>query len=93
MDTLFLNPDTWDLVVDAHNNIAVAANPYALAQDAASEIKTFSSECYYDTAKGIPYFEQILGHAPPPSLMKQYWVSAALLTPEWWPQRPSSRHG
>ena len=40
-------------------NIAVADEPYALAQDAASAIRTFIGECYYDTTKGLPYFEKV----------------------------------
>ena len=52
--TLLLTPQTWDLTVDASNNIAVAAEPYALAQDAASAIRLFQGEDYYDTTRGIP---------------------------------------
>lgn len=59
----------------------MATEPYALAQDAASAIKTFLGEVYYDTTLGIPYFEQILGYAPPISLMKAYFVQAALTVP------------
>ena len=51
--TLLLDPLKWDLVVDAAGNIAVASPPYALAQDAASSIKLFSGECYYDTSIGV----------------------------------------
>lgn len=78
MKTLLLNVDLWDLTVDASGNIAVAEEPYALAQDAASAIRLFQGELYYDTTQGIPYFEQILGHAPPVSLMKAYFNRAAL---------------
>lgn len=81
MKTLLLDTDTWDLVADASGNIAVADEPYALAQDAASAIRLFAGELYYDTTQGIPYFDQILGKAPPVSLMKAYFNRAALTAP------------
>lgn len=82
MRTLLLDIDTWDLVVDASGNIAVASEPYSLAQDAASAIKLFEGELYYDTTQGIPYFTQILGYSPPVSLMKAYFVAAAMTVPD-----------
>lgn len=82
MDTLFLDPQTWDLVLDANRSIALATKPYALAQDAASEIKTFQGEVYYNTVKGVPYFQEILGFRPPLALMKARMITAALLVPE-----------
>lgn len=81
MNTLLLAVDTWDLVIDASRNIAVAAPPYALAQDVASAIRTFLAEVYYDTTLGIPYFEQILGKTPPVTLFQEYMVQAALTVP------------
>ena len=54
-DTLLLDLTNWDLVLDVNGNIAIARPPYALAQDAASAVKTFQGECYYDTTLGIPY--------------------------------------
>jgi len=65
MNTLYLLPDTWDLVLDSSANIAMATNNYSLAQDAASAIKTFYGEAYYDTTLGIPYKTLILGENPP----------------------------
>lgn len=79
--TLLLDRDTWDFVVDASSNIAVASEPYSQAQDAASMIRTFSGEVYFDTTLGIPYFTQILGYAPPVALMKAYFNDAALSVP------------
>jgi hypothetical protein len=81
MQTLLLNPQTWDLVVDASNNIAVAGNPYSLAQDAASAIKLFLGELYFDTTQGVPYFQQILGKLPNVSLLKAKLAAAALTVP------------
>lgn len=82
MKTLLLDQAAWDLVLDIKNNIAVAGAPYALAQDAASAIKLFSGELWYDTTKGVPYFTQILGKLPPVSLVKQYLADAALTVPD-----------
>lgn len=81
MKTLYLVPGSWDLALDASGNIAVAAEPYALAQDAASAIKTFAGEVYYDTTQGIPYFGEILGQMPPLELVKSRLVAAALTVP------------
>jgi len=82
MDTLFLLPDTWDLTLDSSGNIAVASNPYSLAQDAACAIRTFLGECWYDTTIGIPYFQQILGHLPALQYVKAQMVEAAETVPE-----------
>lgn len=79
--TLLLALDTWDLVIDASRNIAVASPPYALAQDVASAIRTFLAEVYYDDTLGVPYFGQILGHTPPVTLFQEYMVRAALTVP------------
>ena len=56
MKTLLLDQTTWDLTLDANNNIALAAEPYAFAQDAASAIRLFQGELWYDTTRGVPYF-------------------------------------
>jgi hypothetical protein len=81
MNTILLNPQTWDLLVDGSRNIAVAQPPYALAQDAASAIKYFQGDDYYNVNAGIPYWQNVLGHWPPVSLMKTYFVKAALTVP------------
>lgn len=93
-DTMLLAVDTWDLCLDAAGNIALATEPYALAQDVASAIKTFllgenedvasiavSGECWYDDTLGIPYFDQILGHNPPLAVLVGYMEAAALTVP------------
>lgn len=81
--TLLLDNSTWDLVVDASGNIAVASEPYALAQDAASAIKLFLGEYYWDTTLGIPYLTQIFGASPPPlALIKEQLTNAALSVPD-----------
>lgn len=82
MDTLFLTPGEWDLTLDANGNIALASNPYALAQDAASACRTFLGEIYYQTNAGIPYWQQILGHLPTLQYVKSQLVAAAMTVPE-----------
>lgn len=80
-NTLLLDTEQWDLVLDANGNIAMASPPYALAQDVASAVRLFNGELWYDSTKGVPYFEEILGQLPPPSLMQAYIVDAALTVP------------
>lgn len=82
MQTLLLDQAAWDLVVNAKGNIAVAANPYSLAQDAASALRTFRGECFWDTGIGVPYLAQILGRNIPLALLKQHLIDAALTVPE-----------
>ena len=81
MKTLLLDLTLWDLVLDASGGIAVAADPYSVAQDVASACRTFIGECWYDTSIGISYFQQVLGHTPPLALVKQQLVDAALTVP------------
>ena len=63
MNTLLLDPNTWDCLLDSNNNIALASNPYSIAQDVASAIRLFLGELYYNNNKGVPYFDQILGQS------------------------------
>lgn len=81
MKTLLLDTAAWDLVLNVRGDIAVASDPYSRAQDAASAIKTFLGEVYYDTTIGVPY-GNILGKAPPLSYIKAKMVAAALTVPE-----------
>lgn len=81
-DTLLLDTLLWDIVLDASGNIALAADPYSQAQDAASAIRLFSGELWYNTALGIDYFGQILGKTPPPlSLYRAGAIQSALTVP------------
>lgn len=82
MNTLLLDVSTWDLCVDAAGNIAVAKAPYAVAQNAASAIKLFQGEYFYDTSRGVPYFQRILGKRPPLALARQKFIDAAMTAPE-----------
>lgn len=80
--TLLLDQTTWDLCLDANGNIALASDPYSIAQDVASAVRTFQGECWYDTTQGIPYFDQVLGQRPPLQLVQSLIEKAALTVPE-----------
>lgn len=81
MDTILINPGTGDLLVDASGNIAMASAPYALAQDITSALKLFKGELYYDTTKGVPYFQDILGAGQSPLFLAAQFEAAALTVP------------
>lgn len=81
MNTLLLDRTAWDLVLDAAGNIAMASDPYAVAQDVASAIKLFKGELFYNKAPGVPYWEDILGHRPPLALVREHVQRAALTVP------------
>jgi len=80
--TLLLDTVTWDLVVDSSGNIAMATEPYSLAQDAASACRLFQGELWYDTTQGVPYFQAILGQMPPLAYLKARYVAAAQTVPD-----------
>jgi hypothetical protein len=82
VDTLLLDRSTWDLVLDADGNIAKASNPYSLAQDAASVIRTWLGEVYFDTTVGIPWAQQVMGRSPSLSLLREQLKAAALTVPD-----------
>ena len=82
MDTLLLAQDTWDLVLDANGNIAMATHPYSIAQDVASACRVFAGELWYDTTQGIPYFQNVLGKRPPLQYIKAQMEAAALTVPD-----------
>lgn len=81
MDTLILAQDTWDLITDISGNIALASNPYSIAQDVASAIRIFQGEIWYDTAQGIPYFDRVLGEVPSLQYLKSQIEARALTVP------------
>lgn len=82
MRTLLLDRDRWDLVKDAAGNIAVASSPYAVTQDVASAIRLFTGELTFDTSKGVPYWEEILGRPVPLAHIRSRIASAAQTVPE-----------
>jgi len=80
-NTLLLDQTAWDLVLDVNGNIALAGQPYSIAQDVSSAIRTFLGECWFNTNLGLPYWQQILGEFPPLQFVSQKMVEAALTIP------------
>lgn len=80
--TFLLDQSSNDLCLDAFGNIALASAPYAIAQDVATQLKTFRGECWYDASQGVPYWQQILGLKPPVSLIVSELETQALLVPD-----------
>jgi hypothetical protein len=81
MDTFYLDPVAWDLVVGADGNFVMATDGYAIAQDVASAVRCFAGECWYDTTQGVPYREDILGKRPASVYLKNQIKRAALTVP------------
>lgn len=79
--TIALDAATWDFVLGPDGNPLVLTGAAALAQDAASAIRTFLGEYYFDTTVGVPYLTQIFGQNPSLALLKQQLVDAALTVP------------
>ena len=79
MNTLYLDPESWDLALDAEGNIALSAMPHA--QDVASAARLFAGEAWYDTDRGIPYFDETLGGRQPFALYRHRLIEAALSVP------------
>lgn len=63
-DTIYLNPETWDLDIDASRNIAMASTPYAQAQNVASACRVWQNECPLRKVRGVPYEASVLGYRP-----------------------------
>jgi hypothetical protein len=82
MNTLLLDRTVWDLVLNASGDIALASDPYSIAQDVASAVKLFKSELWFDTTKGVPYWQEILGQWPPLPVVRAAIEAAALTVPE-----------
>lgn len=79
--TLLLDLSSWDLVLDAHNNVAVAQPPYQLAQDAAAAMQCNLGEQFWDTTQGVNY-QAILGSfSAQLAQIKQALTNAALSVP------------
>lgn len=79
--TLLLDLDGWDLCLDALGNWALAVDPYSQTQDAASAVRVFEGEAYYDTSLGVPYFSDVLGRYQPTQIMRARAQLAALTVP------------
>lgn len=79
--TLLLDRDFWDLALDAAGNWALASDPYSQTQDAASAVRVFQGEAYYDTTLGVPYFSDVLGRYQPTQILRARAQQAALTVP------------
>lgn len=77
--SLLLDQIVWDLVLGADGNIAACTEPYSLAQDVSTALRTFLGEVYYDTSLGVPYFDPVLNNnAISIGLIQQILVEQAL---------------
>lgn len=79
--TLALDRTMWDLVLDTSGNIATVTNPYSIAQDVASSVRCFRSECWYNTLLGVPYLTDVFANIPPLSLVAARIEEEALRVP------------
>ena len=82
MDTIFLNPTTWDLDVDASGSIALSSSAYSVAQDVASQALLWRGEAPYNTDDGIPYEQSVLGHRPAQATLAAWYQQEALRVPD-----------
>jgi hypothetical protein len=81
MTTLYLDPETWDLTVDASRNIALASAPYEQAQSVANACRLWRGEAPYNTDRGIPYEASILGQQPPQRQLAGWYEGEAVTVP------------
>lgn len=79
--TLYLDPESWDLTLDASRNIALASEPYASAQSVANATRLWRGEAPYNATRGMPYEDQILGRRPPQRLLASWYEGEALSVP------------
>ncbi len=80
-NTLLLDLTNWDLVIDSAGNIAMATPPYSTAQDVASACREFLGDAYYNQTEGVNYLGEILGQAPPITVLQDALQAAALTVP------------
>lgn len=81
MTTIYLDPENWDLALDANRNIALAADPYATAQSVANAARLWKGEAPFDADRGIPYESQILGGQVPERILASWYESEAETVP------------
>lgn len=80
-NTLLLDTNKWDLVIDSNGNIAMASAYYSIAQDVSSALRTNQGECIYNTGLGVPLWSKILGYLPPSNYVSSQMEEQALLVP------------
>lgn len=81
MSTLYLDPETWDLAVDARGAIAIATQPYQTAQSVANACRLWRGEAPFNTDRGIPYDTEILGQLPPARQLAGWYEDEARTVP------------
>lgn len=81
MSTIYLDPDTWDLTLDASHSIALAFAPYERAQSVANACRLWKGEAPYNTDRGIPYEESVLGQQPPARVLSGWYEDEAVTVP------------
>lgn len=81
MATLYLDPDSWDLTLDASGNIAVAVAPYERAQSVANACRLWRGEAPYNTNRGMPYNKEILGKQLPQRVLAGWYETEAVTVP------------
>jgi len=81
-DTLYLDPDSWDLALEVNGNIALAGAPYSLAQDVASTCRLWEGEYIYDVTQGLPYEQSILGQLLPVNVLTEMYNKNATSVPD-----------
>lgn len=81
MATLYLDPDSWDLTLDAGRSIALAVAPYERAQSVANACRLWRGEAPFNTDRGIPYEEEILGKQPPQRILAGWYETEAVTVP------------
>lgn len=82
MKTFALDQTTWDLFLDTNGNWGIAENPYSVAQDASTAMRTFLGEKIFATDEGVPYLEELLGKAAPLQLVQSLMDNEALRAPD-----------
>lgn len=81
MSTMYLDPATWDLSVDASRRIALATDQYATAQTVANACRLWTGEAPFNADRGIPYETEILGKQPSPRLLSGWFETEAETVP------------
>lgn len=81
MKTLYLDPGSWDLAVDASRCIAFATGPYCAAQTVANASRLWGGEAPFNADRGIPYETDILGKTPAISQLNEWYRREAMTVP------------
>lgn len=76
MTSLKLTSD-WDLQLDDMGNIATVDGGLQVAQDVATSCRVWKGEMIYDTERGVPYKEEILGQRPNLTLLQSDFENEA----------------